>query len=129
MKPAFEEFCLPTKKYADVIVPRGAENTVAIDLISQHMQVSANSNVDVGVFRSTKSCRTSSGGAAGLAKCLQVNPPMAGPRPPSRDPTSSLDPTPASARQLPAAAPAQAPTLESVVRAHLCIVLQFLAQI
>ena len=38
MKPAFEEFCLPTKKYADVIVPRGAENTVAIDLISQHMQ-------------------------------------------------------------------------------------------
>ena len=39
VKPAFEEFCLPTKKYADVIVPRGAENTVAIDLISQHMQV------------------------------------------------------------------------------------------
>merc|ERR1719397_820664 len=93
VKPAFEEFCLPTTSY-----------------------------------RST--CRTSSGGAAGLAKCLQVNPPMADPRPPpSRDPTSSLDPTPASARQLPAVAPAQALTRESVVRAHLCIVLQFLAQI
>ena len=39
MKPAFEEFCLPTKKYADVIVPRGAENTVAIDLIKQLIQV------------------------------------------------------------------------------------------
>lgn len=38
VKPAFEEFCIPTKKYADVIIPRGAENTVAIDLISQHMQ-------------------------------------------------------------------------------------------
>jgi len=38
VKPAFEEFCIPTKKYADVIVPRGAENTVAINLISQHMQ-------------------------------------------------------------------------------------------
>jgi len=38
VKPAFEEFCIPTKKYADVIVPRGAENTVAIDLIGQHMQ-------------------------------------------------------------------------------------------
>lgn len=37
VKPAFEEFCLPTKKYADVIVPRGAENTVAIDLIKQHI--------------------------------------------------------------------------------------------
>ena len=39
VKPAFEEFCIPTKKYADVIVPRGAENTVAIDLIKQHIQV------------------------------------------------------------------------------------------
>merc|ERR1739842_144118 len=38
VKPAFEEFCLPTKKYADVIVPRGAENTVAIDLIKQHIE-------------------------------------------------------------------------------------------
>uniref|UniRef100_A0A803JRR6 Uridine-cytidine kinase n=1 Tax=Xenopus tropicalis TaxID=8364 RepID=A0A803JRR6_XENTR len=26
VKPAFEEFCLPTKKYADVIIPRGADN-------------------------------------------------------------------------------------------------------
>ena len=41
MKPAFEEFCIPTKKYADVIIPRGAENTVAIDLIRQHIQVSS----------------------------------------------------------------------------------------
>ena len=27
VKPAFEEFCLPTKKFADVIIPHGAENT------------------------------------------------------------------------------------------------------
>lgn len=26
VKPAFEEFCLPTKKFADVIIPRGADN-------------------------------------------------------------------------------------------------------
>ncbi|KAL5012637.1 hypothetical protein ScPMuIL_011188 [Solemya velum] len=38
VKPAFEEFCLPSKKYADVIIPRGADNTVAIDLIVQHIQ-------------------------------------------------------------------------------------------
>ncbi|WAR30385.1 UCK2-like protein [Mya arenaria] len=38
VKPAFEEFCLPTKKYADVIIPRGADNIVAIDLIVQHIQ-------------------------------------------------------------------------------------------
>mmetsp|Transcript_14401 Transcript_14401/g.45400 ORF Transcript_14401/g.45400 Transcript_14401/m.45400 type:complete len:239 (-) Transcript_14401:90-806(-) len=33
VKPSFDEFCLPTKRYADVIVPRGAENDKAIDLI------------------------------------------------------------------------------------------------
>ncbi|XP_012176138.1 uridine-cytidine kinase isoform X2 [Bombus affinis] len=38
VKPAFEEFCLPTKKFADVIIPRGADNTVAIDLIVQHIR-------------------------------------------------------------------------------------------
>ena len=39
VKPAFEEFCIPTKKYADVIIPRGAENVVALDLIKQHIEV------------------------------------------------------------------------------------------
>jgi len=38
VKPAFEEFCIPTKKFADVIIPRGVENTVAIKLIVQHIQ-------------------------------------------------------------------------------------------
>ncbi|CAG9766784.1 unnamed protein product [Ceutorhynchus assimilis] len=38
VKPAFEEFCSPTKKFADVIIPRGADNLVAIDLIVQHIR-------------------------------------------------------------------------------------------
>lgn len=38
VKPAFEEFCLPTKKFADVIIPRGADNTVAISLVAQHIE-------------------------------------------------------------------------------------------
>lgn len=38
VKPSFETFILPTKKYADIIVPRGAENLVAIDLILQHIK-------------------------------------------------------------------------------------------
>ncbi|XP_037034960.1 uridine-cytidine kinase isoform X2 [Bradysia coprophila] len=37
VKPAFDEFCSPTKKFADVIIPRGADNTVAIDLIVHHI--------------------------------------------------------------------------------------------
>eukprot|EP00240_Pyramimonas_obovata_P013149 CAMPEP_0118931180 /NCGR_PEP_ID=MMETSP1169-20130426/7607_1 /TAXON_ID=36882 /ORGANISM="Pyramimonas obovata, Strain CCMP722" /LENGTH=259 /DNA_ID=CAMNT_0006873647 /DNA_START=310 /DNA_END=1089 /DNA_ORIENTATION=+ len=38
VKPAFEQYVLPTKQYADIIVPHGAANTVAIDLISQHLR-------------------------------------------------------------------------------------------
>lgn len=38
VKPAFEEFCLPSKKYADIIIPRGADNEVAIDVIVKHFQ-------------------------------------------------------------------------------------------
>ncbi|CAN6575032.1 unnamed protein product [Malus baccata var. baccata] len=37
VKPSFEEFILPSKKYADIIIPRGGDNDVAIDLIVQHI--------------------------------------------------------------------------------------------
>ena len=37
VKPAFEDFILPTKKYADVVIPRGEENTVAIELLTEHL--------------------------------------------------------------------------------------------
>ncbi|KAL0276551.1 UNVERIFIED_CONTAM: hypothetical protein PYX00_004107 [Menopon gallinae] len=39
VKPAFEDFCMPTKKFADVIIPRGADNSVAIDLIMDHIDM------------------------------------------------------------------------------------------
>ncbi|MBA0812425.1 hypothetical protein Gohar_026395 [Gossypium harknessii] len=39
VKPAFDGFVLPSKKYANVIIPRGGENHVAIDLIVQHLQI------------------------------------------------------------------------------------------
>ena len=62
VKPAFEEFCLPTKKYADVIVPRGAENTVAIDLIKQHIQVGQIVELIQDTNHHQYDFRTSSGG-------------------------------------------------------------------
>ncbi|MBA0749068.1 hypothetical protein Gogos_003030, partial [Gossypium gossypioides] len=37
-QPAFDGFVLPSKKYADVIIPRGGENHVAIALIVQHLR-------------------------------------------------------------------------------------------
>ncbi|CAJ0944202.1 unnamed protein product [Ranitomeya imitator] len=45
VKPAFEEFSLPTKKYADVIIPRGVDNMVAINLIVQHIQDILNGDI------------------------------------------------------------------------------------
>eukprot|EP00123_Amoebidium_parasiticum_P021063 comp60933_c0_seq1/m.47879 comp60933_c0_seq1/g.47879 ORF comp60933_c0_seq1/g.47879 comp60933_c0_seq1/m.47879 type:complete len:482 (-) comp60933_c0_seq1:80-1525(-) len=38
VKPAFDEFIYPSMKYADVVVPRGADNTAAMDLIVKHVQ-------------------------------------------------------------------------------------------
>ncbi|KAG6486165.1 hypothetical protein ZIOFF_054735 [Zingiber officinale] len=38
VKPAFDDFVLPSKKYADVIIPHGGDNHVAIDLIVQHIR-------------------------------------------------------------------------------------------
>ena len=34
VKPMYHQFIEPTKRYADVIVPEGGENTVAIDLLN-----------------------------------------------------------------------------------------------
>ncbi|GAB0091593.1 Uridine-cytidine kinase [Sergentomyia squamirostris] len=45
VKPAFEEFCSPTKKFADVIIPRGADNTVAIELIVEHIRDFLNNRI------------------------------------------------------------------------------------
>ncbi|KAI3389649.1 hypothetical protein SNEBB_001363 [Seison nebaliae] len=45
VKPAFDEFCSPTKKYADVIIPRGAENYVAINLVVQYLRESLETSV------------------------------------------------------------------------------------
>uniref|UniRef100_H2Z972 uridine/cytidine kinase n=1 Tax=Ciona savignyi TaxID=51511 RepID=H2Z972_CIOSA len=38
VKPAFEQFIEPTLQYADIVIPRGGSNEVAIDLIAQHHQ-------------------------------------------------------------------------------------------
>lgn len=38
VKPAFDDFILPTKKFADIIIPRGGDNPVAVDLIVEHLR-------------------------------------------------------------------------------------------
>jgi len=78
VKPAFEEFCLPTKKHADVIIPRGADNTVAISLIGQHIKsVLFNGNA-------TKKRRSSTFEDASSVPCNESNNPTLTNRPPRR---------------------------------------------
>lgn len=57
VKPAFEQYILPTKTYADVIIPRGADNKVAIDLIVQHIRGKLDQKLPI---RKTNGVNTSS---------------------------------------------------------------------
>ena len=44
VKPSFDYYIAPTRVYADLIVPRGGENQVAIDLIVQHVKSQLDKN-------------------------------------------------------------------------------------
>ncbi|KAI7906064.1 uridine kinase [Cokeromyces recurvatus] len=45
VKPAFDNYVRPTMKYADVIIPRGLENVIAIDLMTKHIQSQLQENM------------------------------------------------------------------------------------
>lgn len=38
VKPMYLEFCEPSKRYADVIIPRGGENEVAINMLTSNLK-------------------------------------------------------------------------------------------
>lgn len=39
VKPMHEQFIEPSKKYADVIIPRGGENTTGIHILQEHLKL------------------------------------------------------------------------------------------
>ncbi|MFD1484310.1 uridine kinase [Lacticaseibacillus baoqingensis] len=39
VKPAYHAFIAPTKRYADIIIPEGGQNRVAVDLLSTKLQM------------------------------------------------------------------------------------------
>ncbi|XRB22967.1 uridine/cytidine kinase [Pseudoscourfieldia marina] len=47
VKPSFDTFVSPTKKHADLIVPRGAENVAAIDMMVEHVKSRCKSSTTV----------------------------------------------------------------------------------
>jgi uridine kinase len=52
VKPAFDEFIEPSRKYADIIVPRGGSNVVAINLLLEHIK----GRLQMGLGRSKSHC-------------------------------------------------------------------------
>ncbi|TRY98146.1 hypothetical protein DNTS_028493 [Danionella cerebrum] len=58
VKPAFEQYIEPTVQVADIVVPRGGENFVALDLIVQHVH-SQLEKVCINVYFSTVICKIS----------------------------------------------------------------------
>ncbi|MCV3326840.1 uridine kinase [Pediococcus ethanolidurans] len=51
VKPMFYQFVEPTKRYADIIVPEGGQNTVAIDLITTKIKDILSQDGRDGIFR------------------------------------------------------------------------------
>lgn len=66
VKPSYDNFIHPTVRNADVIIPRGSDNLVAIDLITKHIQRELSdrqmhfrsqlANVDVSVAADSSHC-------------------------------------------------------------------------
>ncbi len=44
VKPMHEEFVEPSKKYADIIIPRGGENKAAMEILKGHLNIKLNEN-------------------------------------------------------------------------------------
>ena len=44
VKPMYLQFIEPSKRYADIIIPQGGHNRVAIDIISATIEKSLNTN-------------------------------------------------------------------------------------
>uniref|UniRef100_A0A8C6WKZ0 uridine/cytidine kinase n=1 Tax=Neogobius melanostomus TaxID=47308 RepID=A0A8C6WKZ0_9GOBI len=66
VKPAFEQYIEPTMRLADIVVPRGGGNMVAIDLIVQHV------HSQLEEVRATRARTTSAHQAQPLPQTLSV---------------------------------------------------------
>jgi len=71
VKPAYDRYIAPTMSYADIIVPRGGENQVAINLIVQHVQTQLTSR---GFKLRSKLAESGNGNGSAMPSTLKVLP-------------------------------------------------------
>jgi len=71
VKPAYDRYIAPTMTHADIIVPRGGENQVAIDLIVQHVQTQLTNR---GFKLRSKLAESANGNGEAMPNTLKVLP-------------------------------------------------------
>jgi len=71
VKPAYDRYIAPTMTYADIIVPRGGKNQVAIDLIVQHVQTQLSSR---GFKLRSKLAEAANGNGTAMPNTLKILP-------------------------------------------------------
>eukprot|EP00092_Neocalanus_flemingeri_P008029 GFUD01008666.1.p1 GENE.GFUD01008666.1~~GFUD01008666.1.p1 ORF type:complete len:612 (-),score=175.68 GFUD01008666.1:412-2247(-) len=71
VKPAYDRYIAPTMTYADIIVPRGGENQVAINLIVQHVQTQLTNR---GFKLRSKLAESGNGNGMAMPNTLKVLP-------------------------------------------------------
>ena len=49
VKPMHEKYVEPSKKYADIIIPRGGENEIAIRMLIEHLKVIMGRKTETGI--------------------------------------------------------------------------------
>ena len=86
VKPMHEQFVEPSKRYADLIVPEGGKNAVALDMIIQRVKSHMEQEWAVPPFGGTAPCLRGKRGGSGLRhKDAGAAPPLRPIRPPPRD--------------------------------------------
>lgn len=91
VKPAFEEFCRPTKKYVDVILPRGRENTVAVNLIAQHIHDLLSGSIDSRMRRTSRAYGSSASSEIGISMTHKAMEDLTISKPTARNETSNCN--------------------------------------
>ncbi|KAI8096752.1 uridine kinase family-domain-containing protein [Halteromyces radiatus] len=71
VKPMFDEFIAPSKKYADIIIPRGYENLPALQVLEHHLEDHLHTRAKVTSTSSSSSLSSSATTSSSLGNSYQ----------------------------------------------------------
>ncbi|KNE68294.1 hypothetical protein AMAG_12961 [Allomyces macrogynus ATCC 38327] len=117
VKPAFEDFVLPTKKHADIIIPRGASNRIALTILLQHIDDLLITLANVNPLQSPTNSEQNLHHAAhpnrgSIAASLASLSLMSGPHPGTTSAIAAADSEPVSAESSARGTPRRVPSVQ-----------------